>query len=153
MFFTWQATGFLSWCTIGTALEVQVTPTTSATFGQAQSLTVIGQVSDDLIGIHLMNDGAHWHAQFNIFTSATITIRATTWLTILRQMFFRKTIIHQGIDVSISDRIYASASTTITTIWSAKFNKFFATHRSASRAAMACHYFNTSFVDKFHKIQ
>ena len=60
-----------------------------------------------------MNNRAHWHTQFNVFTSATITIGASAWLTILSQMFFGKTIIHQGIDVSISDRVHASAPTAI----------------------------------------
>ena len=45
------------------------------------------------------------------------------------------------------------SATAISAIWSTKFNKFFTTHRGTARTTMAGNYFNTGFVDKFHKFQ
>ena len=100
------------------------------------------QVGNQFTGINISDDSADRHAQYNIFRTFTIAICATPGFTIARAVMARKTVIHQGVDVAVCERIYAATPTAIPAIGAALVDIFFSPKAGRTVAAIACDDFN-----------
>jgi hypothetical protein len=109
------------------------------------------EISNQIAGFKIRNDGAYRHPQFNINTGSAVTVGTPSWLTIFSGMGFGIAVVNQGIDVAIGNRIDTAAAPAITTIGSTELDEFFSAHGSAASATVASNYFDSSFVNKFHE--
>ena len=123
-----------------------------AALGQDQPLPIHRQVGNQLTGFEICNDGAHGHAQDNVFCGRTITIRALAVLTATGPVQTGIAIVNQGIDIAISNGNDRAAAAAVPAAWAALGNKFLAAKRHNAIAAITGMDFNRGFVDKFHLI-
>ena len=118
--------------------------------GNKQALTLAHQVTNQFIGIHLMDNRTDRYLHDQVVTGLAGTVLAGTFLTLPRQEFTRMAEIDQRIDTAVGLQVHTATIPTIATVRPAKGDVLLTPETDTAVPAVTGTHFNSGFVYKFH---
>lgn len=113
--------------------------------------TVHVEVRDHFTRIRVAHKRADRHAQNDVISARAIAVRTPAVLAVGCKELARVAIIHEGIDVSVGNRIDRTAASAVAAVRAALRNELFAAEACRTVAALAALDFNFCFINKLHE--
>ena len=121
-----------------------------ATFCHAHALPVVGEIGNDFIGVHIANQRANGHAQFNVVRACAVAIGAMPFFAVFGLIAFHKAVFHQRVYIFIGNGKHAAAASAIAAIGPAARHEFLTAETGCAVAPASAKDFYFGFVYKFH---
>ena len=149
--FAFLARGELLGRAVHRRFEMDIAQAAFATFCHAHALPVVGEIGNDFIGVHIANQRANGHAQFNVVCACAVAIGAMPFFAIFGLIAFHKAVFHQRVHIFIGNGKHAAAASAIAAIGPAAWHKFFTTETGCAVASASAKDFYFGFIYKFHE--
>jgi len=121
-----------------------------AALDNADALTGLGQVTDDLLGRRIDHRGAHGDRQHQVFALGAGALGAPALLTVLRSETSGVTVIDQGVQVDVGFEPDRPAIAAVTAIGATLLDEFLPAETHHAVAAVTRFYVYGYFIDEFH---
>lgn len=144
------AIGKLTWGSVHTGFEVQVTQTTGAALGQRDFFAMALHVKQLLASFRVKNHGAYGHAQDDVLATCAVLVGPTAIFAVASAVQAGVAVVDQGVDVTVGLGINAATASAVAAIGATFFNKFFSAETGSAVSTFACDHFNGRFVYEFH---
>src|SRR5690554_6385604 len=113
---------------------------------------ILVEIDNQLARFRISDDGAHRHAQGDVFAALAVTIRAATVFAPLGGKMTCEAKIDQRVEVAVSDYIDAPAAAAVAAVRTAERYELFASERRCAVAAVARGDLDARFVKEFHGV-
>ena len=137
--------------TVGGGLVVQVAEAAVTALGQQALFAVLQQLHHQFAGFGVADDGAHRHAQHDVFAGGTKLIGATALFAVAGFVTARVAVVNQRVDVAVCDHIDVPASPAVAPVGAAEGNELLTTEADASATTVTGGHINGGFIDEFHE--
>ena len=121
-----------------------------ATFGEQYGLPRLRQVVQQIARLRVENHGANRHSQRDVFATLAVAVAGLAALTILREVFFGKTVVNQRVQIFVGHGINTAATPAVATVRSAVRFVFFTAKTRHAIATITGDDFDFGFIYKFH---
>ena len=145
-----RSVGYLSRCTIHTALETRITETALTTIGHFLALTRIGQITEQLARIHIVHNRPARNPDLEVIAGFAGLVSSGTTLTAFCLEFAADAKIRQRVERRIRNKVDTSSIAAVATVGPASFNVFFTAKAKATVTTVARENANRCFIDEFH---
>src|SRR5690606_3750627 len=135
---------------VGTGFKTGISQTVESALGHLQLLAMLGQITEDFIGICINDRRADRDRQHQICTFMAGALLAATFLTVFGFVLRLEAVVDQGVEVFIGDQIHTAAITTVTTIRTTFGNKLLPAETHHAVTAFSCFYMDWRFINKLH---
>ena len=131
-------------------LKAQVAKAAIATFGNKDFFARYQQLVEHLAGFGIRENRADWYFQCNVIAGSAKHVAAQAIAASFRLMPAREAVIHQSVQVHISNSPHMAAATTVAAIGAAELFVLLVTERHAAITAIASGNIDIRFIYKFH---
>ena len=142
--------GALTRGAVGRAFETGVAQAMKAAARHQYALSGLHHITDQLLGIRIVNHGANRHGNLQILPFGAGHIAPSAILAALRVKAALEAEIRQRVQIRMPDHVHAAAITAITTIRPTHGDEFFAAKTGHAIAAVTGLDVNMRFVNEFH---
>ncbi len=143
--------GSLARGAIHRGFETGVAKTMKPALGHLEALAGVGQISQDLMGIHIDHRGADRNRQNQVLAFVAGTVAAGARLAILGLVFALEPVVDQRVQRLLGFQIYGTTIAPVAAIGATLGNVFFSPEAQAAVTALAGFHNDGGFVYEFHE--
>src|SRR5690606_24093233 len=136
----------------GAGFEMDIAQPAATALSEHNGVAVAREVEKQLVGVGIVDHGAHGHAQRDVGCAGAVLIFATTLLTIARSMQASVAIVDQRVHVAVGHGHYAATPSAIAPVGTALGYELFAAEAGHAVAALAGDHFDRSFINELHYV-
>ncbi len=129
---------------------MNIAQTTIATLGNQQTLAMLGNITDLLIGFCIEHHGAGGNTNFQVFAASAGHLLAGAIMAALGTEQALVTEIHQSIQTLVSHQINTATVAAVAAIRTTPRNVLLAPKTDNAMTAVSCFYTNRGFINKLH---
>ena len=140
---------------VGRSCKSGVAAAAQPTFSSEQLLTNIGQIGqfDGSIFGHFIDDGAHWHFEFEVAAVTSTSIRTLTMCAAPRTKLRMKSVVNQCVVMGTGDDVNGASTATIAAVRTSSRDELLSAKTQAASTAVAGGDVNVDFVDEHEGVR